>query len=197
MPPASGAANSRVVHEPEPGGSGWSRACSRPMTAPPRPVLHLMVSTRPGGAPRQVALLAGGTSAEELIEGIVIGVSAATDPTLGLMVGVAIIIDNVSEALSIGELILDHGEEGAKRRIFEWTGLIGAALFLSAMAGWFFLRGLPGEWLGSLLAAGAGGMFYLTVTNLVPEAEKHHFNQSAAIATAAGFLTIFTLSELV
>ncbi|HWC69496.1 MAG TPA: glycosyltransferase [Acidimicrobiales bacterium] len=36
---------------------------ARSMTAPPRPVLHLMVSTRPGGAPRQVELLAAGLRA--------------------------------------------------------------------------------------------------------------------------------------
>ncbi len=77
-----------------------------------------------------------------------------------------------------------------------WTGTIGAALFASAMAGWFLLRGLPDEVLGSLLALGAGAMFYLTVSDLLPEAESHHFQQSAAIATAIGFLTVMVLSHL-
>ena len=39
-------------------------------------------------------------------------------------------------------------------------------------------------------------MFYLTVTDLVPEAEAHHFQQSAALAIGAGFLLIMVLSEL-
>lgn len=154
-----------------------------------------VVCRRPRGD--RVTVLAGGTSAEELIEGIVIGVSAATDPSLGFIVGLAIVIDNVSESLSIGELIRKDGKPGSVRRIFKWTGLIGAVLFGSALAGWFLLRGLPGEILGVLLAAGAGGMFYLTVTDLVPEAQRHHFDQSAGIATAAGFLTIFSLSNLI
>ena len=142
-----------------------------------------------------VTVLAGGTSAEELIEGLAIGVSAAADPRLALLVGLAIVIDNISEALSIGELVHERGIKPA-RRIFFWTGLMGFSLFISALAGWLLLRGLGASALGFLLASGAGGMFYLTVTELVPEAESHHFNQSAAIATAAGFLLIFALSNL-
>jgi ZIP family zinc transporter len=144
----------------------------------------------------EVTVLAGGTSAEELVEGLTIGVSAATDPSLGLIVGLAIIIDNVSESLSIGHLVREQGGGRPARRIMGWTSLIGVALFVSAMAGWFFLRGLPKETLGMLLAAGAGAMFYLTTTQLIPEAESHQFQQSAAVAAGAGLLVIFSLSNL-
>lgn len=98
--------------------------------------------------------------------------------------------------LSIGELIREKGGEGQARRILGWTGLIGGALFLSAMAGWFLLRNLSRGTLGLLVAAGAGAMFYLTMTELVPEAESHQFQQSSAIAAATGLLVIFTLSHL-
>jgi ZIP family zinc transporter len=144
----------------------------------------------------EVTVLAGGTSAEELIEGLTIGVSAATDPGLGLIVGLAIVIDNVSESMSIGDLIREKGGDHQVRRILGWTSLIGAALFLAAMAGWFLLRDLAPATLGLLLAAGAGAMFYLTVTELVPEAESHQYQQSSAIAMGAGLLVIFTLSNL-
>jgi len=144
----------------------------------------------------EVTVLAAGTSAEELIEGVTIGVSTATDPTLGLTVALAIAIDNASEAISIGELVYASKSPNPVGRIFFWTGLIGAALFASAIAGWLLFRGMPPAVLGFLLASGAGGMFYLTITALVPEAESHHYNQSAAIATAAGFLLMFALSGL-
>jgi zinc transporter, ZIP family len=143
-----------------------------------------------------ITVLAGGTSAEELIEGVTIGVSAAADPSLALFVGLAIAIDNAAEALSIGELVMAKPGERPARRILFWTSLIGASLFVSALAGWLLLRGLSPGVLGFLVAAGAGGMFYLTVTQLVPEAESHQFNQSAAFAIAAGFLLIFGLSRL-
>lgn len=143
----------------------------------------------------EVTVLAGGTSAEELIEGVTIGVSVAADPRLGLMVGLAIAIDNISEALSIGELVREHENPHPTRRILFWTSLIGASLFIAALAGWFLLSGLALPVQSFLLGAGAGGMFYLTITDLVPEAESHHVGQSAAIATGVGFLLIFALSN--
>lgn len=48
----------------------------------------------------------------------------------------------------------------------------------------------------SLAPSLAGGMFYLTVTDLVPTAEAHQFQRSAAIAVAAGFLLMFALAHL-
>ena len=145
----------------------------------------------------EVTVLAGGTSAEELIEGLSIGVGAVIEPGLGLLIALAIVIDNLSEGLSIGEIIraepADQGH-GQAWRILGWTGLIGASLFGSALAGWFLLRGLPEPVLGFLFAVGAGGMFYLTITDLVPQAEERHYQQSGAVATAAGFATIFVLS---
>jgi ZIP family zinc transporter len=149
---------------------------------------------RPRGG--EITVLAGGTSAEELIEGLSIGVGAAIEPGLGLLIALAILIDNLSESLSIGEIIRSEGGDRPARRILGWTSLIGGALFASAMAGYFLFQGLPESVLATLFAAGAGGMFYLTVTDLVPEAEDHQYQQSAALATAAGFLVIFVLSNV-
>lgn len=145
-----------------------------------------------------MTVLAGGTSAEELIEGLSIGVGAAIKPGLGLLIAIAIVIDNFAEALSIGELTWarQKGKHRPLRRVLTWTGLIGVSLFSSALAGWFFLRGLPQPVLGTLFAAGGGGMFYLTVTDLLPEAEERHYQQSAALAVGTGFMTIFVLGHL-
>jgi ZIP family zinc transporter len=145
----------------------------------------------------EVTVLAGGTSAEEVIEGLSIGVGLAIKPGLGLMVALAIAIDNVSEALSIGEMIRNQkGRRGRSDalRILGWTGLIGLSVLLSAVAGWLFLRGIPQTVLGILFGAGAGGLFYLTVTDLVPEAEEHQYQQLPAITMGAGFMIIFALS---
>ena len=38
-------------------------------------------------------------------------------------------------------------------------------------------------------------MFYLTVTDLVPEAEEHQYQQSSALSIAGGFIIIFILSR--
>jgi ZIP family zinc transporter len=104
----------------------------------------------------------------------------------------------MTEALSIGELIRDQSRNEGGRpvwRVLKWTGLIGISLLSSALVGWFALKGLPKPVLGFLFAVGGGGMFYLTVTDLVPEAEQRHYQQSAALAIGAGFMTIFALSH--
>lgn len=153
---------------------------------------------RPRGG--EVTVLAGGTSVEELIEGVSIGIGAAIEPGAGLLIGIVIAIDNLSEGLSIGEMISAESRERGPpvaRRILGWTALIGAAVLSSALAGWFLLRGLDEALLAFLFASGGGGMFYLTMTDLVPEAEERQYQQSAALSIAAGFVTIFVLSQFV
>lgn len=147
----------------------------------------------------KVAVIAAGTAGEELIEGIVIGVSAAIGGSTGFIVALAIALDNVSEALSIGELTKNDEkikDEDKNRDILIWTGIIGAALVVSAFAGFLLLRGLPSEWQGLLTAIGAGAMFYIAIVGLIPEAESHQFEQSGGLAAAAGFLTMLVLTEL-
>jgi ZIP family zinc transporter len=144
-------------------------------------------------------VLAGGTAAEELIEGLSIGVGVAIQPGLAVIVGASIALDNLSEALSIGALIAekDHGSvrtPAARRRVLWWTGAIGGALFSSSVVSWLLLRTVSPEVLGLLIAVGAGGMFYLCVTELVPEAELRHYQHSSALAAAIGFVIILVLS---
>lgn len=145
-------------------------------------------------------VLAGSTSAEELIEGLSIGVGAAIEPGVGLLVGLAIVIDNLSEGLAIGEVIRAealHRERPPTARVLGWKSLVGGAVLVSALAGWFLLHDLARPMLGLLLGAGAGGMFYLTVTDLVPEAEERQYQQLSAVAMGVGFLTILALSSLI
>ncbi len=152
--------------------------------------------SRPRGG--EVTVLAGGTSAEELIEGLSIGVGAVIKPGLALLIALAIIIDNLAESLSIGEIIRSEGEGDKRRevwRILGWTGLIGVALLSSALAGWFFLKGLPEPILGFLFGVGGGGMLYLTISDLLPDAQERHYQQSSALALATGFILIFVLSQ--
>ncbi len=160
-----------------------------------RRVRRYLQRHKPRGS--KVAVIAAGTAGEELIEGIVIGVSAAIGGATGLIVALAIALDNVSEALSIGELTKnDDRVKNKNRDILIWTSIIGAALVVSAFAGFLLLRGLPAEWQGFLTAIGAGAMFYIAIVGLIPEAESYQFEQSGGLAAAAGFLTMLVLTEL-
>lgn len=142
-----------------------------------------------------VTIVGGATSAEEIIEGIVLGAGAAVSTGTALVIGLALLIDNISEALSIGALAQAE-EENAKKSVMIWTSAIGGALFVSAIVGWLVLRGLPQWALGALLAMGAGAMFNLTISDLLPEAESRQFQRSSSVATGVGFLVSMVLAHL-
>ena len=154
-------------------------------------------SHRPRGD--RVTVLAGGTSAEELIEGLAIGAGVVIDPQSGALIAAAIAVDNLSEGLSIGELVLSSGGDrrASVRRVIGWTGLVGASVLASALIGWLLLRDAGNDLVGVLQAVGGGGMLYLTASALVPPSEERQYQGSGALATGAGFLTILVLAELV
>lgn len=147
----------------------------------------------------KVTVIAGATSGEELIEGIVIGATSAIGGGTGLVVGIAIALDNISEALSIGEMVFDEdkGQPKVKQRweVIKWTGLIGLSLFVAALVGYFVLSSLPEYLQGALAAVGAGAMFYLATTGPVPEAESHQFEKSGGLAAAVGFLAMMVITQ--
>lgn len=144
----------------------------------------------------RVTVLGGGTSAEEVVEGLAIGTGVVIDPETGALIAAAIALDNLTEGLSIGELVLSDTPRGeGVQRIIGWTSLIGAALFASAVLGWVLLRDAGTTLVGVLQAVGAGGMLYLTVSALIPPSEERQYEGSGALATGAGFLAILLLSQ--
>ncbi|MCD6028256.1 MAG: putative rane protein [Thermomicrobiales bacterium] len=146
-----------------------------------------------GGA---ATVLAGGTLFEAVVEGISLGVGAAIGAGLTIPLAIAIAIDNLSEGLSLGAIPEDNGEKTEGTRTLRWGIWIAVITLIAAVVGWFVLGNLPAVIHGAVFAAGAGGMLYLTVTQLVPEAEAEHYQQSSAVAAALGFLAILVLSEM-
>jgi ZIP family zinc transporter len=175
---------------------------NRWQVAGPRAAEHARVAAfhrrlRPRGG--QVMVLAWGTSVEEIIEGIAIGVGTSVTIELGFIIALAIAFDNISESFSIGAMLRDESKATAAgggrlaRRILIWASAPGVAVLLSAIGGWAALRGISDGALGTLLAAGAGALFYLTVTDFIPEAAERQYQQSAAVGAAVGFLAIYVL----
>jgi zinc transporter, ZIP family len=142
-------------------------------------------------------VLAAGTTIEEWIEGLAISVSLLVEPATAFVLGIAITFDNFSEGLSIGVRIASEQNNSGRRArsVLFWTGAMGGSLFLAAIAGWFLFFALPGGLLAFLLAFAGGGLLYLTVTDLLPRGQERQYQQSAALAMAAGFLVVLILSE--
>lgn len=153
---------------------------------------------RRGIGAAEATVLATATSAEELLEGIAIGIGAAIDPQLALLVATATAADNVSEAFNIGQLYRDEdqGEARISRKIIGWTALIGLNDVLGAGLGWWLFRDAAPELLGLVFAGAAGGMFYIAITDLVPIAQARHYQQSAGWATASGFVLALIFAHL-
>lgn len=156
-----------------------------------RRVAHFHRARPPHGD--RTTVLAGGTAVEEVVEGLAIGTGVALGQEAGILIAVAIAIDNLSEGLSIGELALHRKRSRASRRrawprVLGWTAAVGASLLVSAIVGWVALRDADPRLIGTLLAAGAAGMLYLVVTQLVPTSQERQYEGSAALATGAGFL---------
>jgi zinc transporter, ZIP family len=144
-------------------------------------------------------VLATGTTIEEWLEGFAISIGLVLDPGIAIVLGIAIGMDNFTEGISIGlRLREENGRDTSAltRRVLGWTGVIGGSLLVAAIVGWFFLRDLSQPVLGFLFAFAGGGLLYLTVTDLLPNSQERQFNQSAAVATGLGFLTILVLSQV-
>ncbi len=144
-------------------------------------------------------VLAGMTSLDEVIEGLTIGISLALAPGLAFVVALAIFVDNLSEGMAIGELFREEAggdARRARRPAVLWTATVGLSLFISATFAWLLLRDVGSDVQGVLVAAAAGGLLYLTLTDLLPEAQQRQFQQSAALAASAAFALILVVSTL-
>jgi zinc transporter, ZIP family len=145
----------------------------------------------------EVLVLAGGISIENVVQGLAIGMGFAIDPSVAVLVALAVSIDQVTEGMSIGELVKRGAEKSNHvRLVLRWTLVMATAMFVSALVGGFVLDELPDSVLAALFAFAAGGMFYITITELVPTSAKYHFQQSSALATAVGFLVILVLARV-
>ena len=143
-------------------------------------------------------MLAGGTSAEELVEGLAIGTGVVIEPEVGALIAAAIAVDNFSEGLSIGELVA--GRSGGEREGDRARSLGGRAS--SARAYWSrpYSAGCssvkPADPSSDCCRPRArAGCCYLTVSALVPPSEERQYQGSGALATGAGFLVILFLAE--
>jgi ZIP family zinc transporter len=142
----------------------------------------------------ETTILAGATLVEEVVEGVTIGAGASLDPGLAGLVALAIALDSLGEGASIAELIRDEQHGGrAWPRALRWTAAMGVAMSVSTVVGFLFLRDVPDALIGGMLAFGAGGLLYLTVTKLIPEGEARQYEQSAALAAGAGLVLVMVL----
>lgn len=161
----------------------------------PAPRLH----RRLGGREDRGVLLAAGIALEELVEGAAIGLGAAGDVRLGLIIALTIAVDNFAEGLAIGAVMQNRGRarKRAMARTLGWTSLIGGTVVVAALTAWVLFSGAGREVVAILLSFVAGGLLYLTITQIIPGAQVLRHEREVGISAGLGFIAVLVLSSLV
>jgi zinc transporter, ZIP family len=139
-----------------------------------------------------VALLVGAVL-DGISENTAIGISLAADPSLGLVLLVAVFLGNVPE--SLGSAVGMRHAGRSRRHIVTVWGTAAAACSLASIVGYALLGGLSANLTGALLAVAAGGILAMLADTMMPEAFEDG-GPVIAMATAGGFACAFLLSHL-
>jgi ZIP family zinc transporter len=139
-----------------------------------------------------VALLIGAVL-DGVSENTAIGISLAADPSLGLVLLVAVFLGNVPE--SLGSAVGMRHAGRSRRQIVTVWGAAAAACTLASVVGYALLGGLSANLTGALLALAAGGILAMLADTMMPQAFEDG-GPVIAMATASGFACAFLLSHL-
>jgi ZIP family zinc transporter len=140
-------------------------------------------------------LVLGAMTLHRLPEGFAIGAgfAAAEARTLGLMLAVAIALQNGVEGVVMAAPLKRGGLSAG--RIVGLVGATGAAVPLAALAG-FWLSEVAGV-LPFALALAAGALIYLTCNEIIPESHSHGNERPATFGILTGFVAIILLQLFV
>jgi ZIP family zinc transporter len=149
---------------------------------------HATVDDR---ARHQGLLVLGAMSLHRLPEGFAIGAGFASGATrpLGLMLAVAIAVQNVVEGVVMAAPLRRGGL--ASGRLVGLVGATGLAVPVAAIGG-YLLSGIDGV-LPVALSLAAGALIYLTCNEIIPESHSHKNERRATFGLLAGFVFIILL----
>jgi ZIP family zinc transporter len=134
------------------------------------------------------------TAFDLLIDGIVLGISFAAGTRTGLLLTIALTLEVLFQALSVGSAMARAGAQ----RWLTWSAAasLGAVLIVSGAASRHFLGNLTGFPLTMLLGIGTVALLYLVVEELLVEAHQIEDTVWTTTAFFGGFL-LFLLIEVV
>jgi zinc transporter ZupT len=130
-----------------------------------------------------------GIAAESLLDGLAIAVGFQVEPTLGLLIALAVFVHEVPRGLATTVIM----QEAGYGRIKIWLALLVDAGF--APLGVLLAVWLPASAFEPLVGFTAGVFLYVGASDLLPEAHRR-FNSRVVLATIGGALLIPALSLL-
>ena len=143
------------------------------------------------GVKRSVDTLLMGMSLHNIPEGLAVGVGLALDPVMGLLIAVAVSIQDIPENLAT--IVPLYCVNKCKSRSF--IIVMGTALFelVGFFVGYIILRGASLDAVGMSLAAAAGLMTYISMDELIPAAQIRERPKAGLISFALGVAVVIAL----
>jgi ZIP family zinc transporter len=120
-------------------------------------------------------------------EGLATFTAALSDPSLGIAIAVAIAIHNVPEGIAVSVPV--YFATGKRKKAFWLSFLSGLAEPVGALLGYLVLLPFIGNSqaiMGSVFAAVAGIMVFISLDELLPAAEKYGEHHLSIYGTIAG-----------
>ncbi len=141
---------------------------------------------------RSVTMLVIGIALHNIPEGLAIGAGFAITAELGIVIALAIAIQDLPE--NIATIVPLYGL--IKKKAKSFIILIATVLFEVAgfIIGYLVLGGASLSWLGASLALAAGFMVYISVEELIPSAQVKKYPKMAAAAMVLGVMCVLLTS---
>lgn len=141
---------------------------------------------------RSVTMLVVGIALHNIPEGLAIGVGFAITAELGIVIALAIAIQDLPE--NIATIVPLYGM--TKKRTKSFIILLTTVLFEVAgfILGYLALKGTSLSWLGASLVLAAGFMVYISVEELIPSAQVKKYPKMAAATMVLGLMCVLLTS---
>lgn len=135
-----------------------------------------------------------GTFLDGIPESFVVGASAASESSVGIVFVIAVFISNLPEGMS-GTLGMKMAGMPPKRILLLWTSTLIVTI-ISAIGGYLFLADASPEFHAATMAFASGAILAMLCDTMIPEAFKFG-GRFVALVTICGFLLAFLLSKAV
>jgi ZIP family zinc transporter len=126
-------------------------------------------------------------------ESVAIGISLIGGGAVSWVFVVAVFLSNAPEGLSAAAGMKKAGHSTAY--ILGLWGMVVVASAASALFGYLFLAGAPGDAVAAIQAFAAGAILTMLASTMMPEAYEEG-GDVVGVVTAIGFLVAFVLSRL-
>lgn len=141
---------------------------------------------------RSTTMLVIGIALHNLPEGLAIGIGFALEPKLGIIIAMGIAMQDVPE--NIATIVPLYSL--TKKKVKSFIITTGTILFelMGFILGYFILRDLSLDILGSSLVLAGGFMVYISVEELIPSAEIKKYPRMGAISMILGAICVVLTS---